>query len=71
MRFPNVRADVKTAFEMYHSLPYFRSGGIRKLFNGCSGSTASKIAKMTRDEMGTDLVEVTAHSGARLSHTDW
>lgn len=51
MRFPNVRADVKTAFEMYHTLPYFTAGDIRKLFNGCSGSTASKIAKLTRDEM--------------------
>ena len=50
MRFPNVRPDVKTAFEMYHTLPYFTSSDIKRLFR-CAGSTASKIAKLTRDEM--------------------
>lgn len=50
MRFPNVRPDVKTAFEMYHTLPYFTSSDIKRLF-GCAGSTAAKIVKITRDEM--------------------
>ena len=49
MRFPNVRPDVKTAFEMYHSLTYFTSSDVKKLF-GCAGSTAAKIVKMTRDD---------------------
>lgn len=58
MKFPRgVRADTITAFEMYHSLTYFTTGDIKKLFN-CSPSSATKIKKMALDRMAEEDVKV-------------
>lgn len=57
MRFPSVRADTITAYEMYHSLPYFTSSDIKKLFS-CCGATATKIAKAVKEQMITEDVKL-------------
>lgn len=35
------------------------------------GQTCRKLSEINAQEMGTDLMEITAHSGARPSHAEW
>ncbi len=42
----------------------------RAVITGCS-QTAARAQLALMDEMGADLVEVTAHAGARPSHAQW
>lgn len=44
---------------------------VRRAVRTGVAQTAGKLAKKMADETETDLVEVTAHSGARPSHAEW
>lgn len=35
------------------------------------GQTARKLSEINADDMGCDLMEITAHAGARPSHAEW
>ena len=50
MRFPKVRTDTEKAFKMYHTLPYFTTNDVAKLFT-CDRSTAYRIKVIIRAEM--------------------
>lgn len=49
---------------------YIESAVRRAVITGV-GQTAGKIQEARADEMGCDLVETTAHAGARPSHARW
>lgn len=44
---------------------------VRRAVRTGVNQTVAKIALSNADELGTDLVEVSAHSGARPSHAEW
>jgi hypothetical protein len=49
---------------------YLESSVRRAVITGI-GQTTGKIQEMRADEMGCDLVETSAHEGARPSHAEW
>lgn len=50
MNFPKVRTDTRTAFLLYHSLPYFTTKDVEKLF-GCKKTTAYRIKQLIKEKM--------------------
>lgn len=44
---------------------------VRRAVRTGINQTAAAISKQNAESLGTDLVEVTAHSGARPSHAEW
>lgn len=44
---------------------------VRRAARTCVNQTCGRLQEARADEMGCDLVEVTAHSGARPSHAEW
>ena len=58
MNFPRgIRADTKTAFEMYHMFTAFKTSDIRNLF-ACGASSANKIKKIAIEEMAKEGVKL-------------
>lgn len=57
MKFPRVSTTNEKAFRMYNEYPYFQRKEVKELFN-CSDTTASKIVKITKEEMQNQNIRI-------------
>lgn len=73
-----IRGAVKSLSESGIGAVRYKSGrvdsievAVRRAVVTGANQTAAKTQEVLADELGVDLVEVTAHSGARPSHAGW
>lgn len=66
MKFPRVKTTTKLAFELYHTLPYFLSTDIKKMFK-CSDATASRIKHLCLDEMQKRDIKMYCEKGELIN----